>query len=1229
MTSPRPEAASGPLLRLAAALLVTGFVVAFAARPPLVLSTAGADDALFMRLGMHLAAGDWLGRYNELTLVKGPGFPAFLALANLLGLPFSLALALFHAACASFAAVVFARLGGSRWLGLALLAALLLTPTLYDGELMRVFRDVFYASLCVALVAAAAALASGCLGRPRGVAVLTGGLGGWAWLTREEGVWLLPCLVVFLLIPLLRLRHETALPAGDARAVLRRLAPAGLAWATAATLVVGVGLINWAAYGRFEVNEIKDRHFQAALSALQDASAPFHREGVPVPAAARARIYAASPAFASLKQPILDGPLQAEATQWGCQQNPRYCGDFAGGWFVWNLRQSAALQGWHASPAKAAASYDQLAREVRQACADGRLACGRWRVPLVPPMRAGELADVAASLGKLFDVFTFGRPVATAPRRSDLGAPDAAAMLGFLDAPGVQVPTNRRQLRGWFVDRDAGWFVATPGPGVSNLDVRRLRSRDLVAHFKDPRLQAHRFLITAQCGEAGACPTTLAFADGARLTLDLAAPAPGARQVAGGVLNVEGAGPPKPPPLLKNRFSQAWLAAEARLPGLYRGLVALGAAAWLFLLGRAVARRQASAGLVVCTGLLAAVAARMVLLALIDALSFAAASPAYCLPGILLLTAFSVLAVGEAVGVMRAARPRAIIDGRKAISLSLTAPREITLLGGSGGGRRGTGMSALSQQGLRALAGAPSARTRWIAAAVVALAVFGAWTSYQYARVGWGADADIYVTVALWRGVKAHGLAFLSSWSYTQDNWLFSLIPISSALYQAFGPHLALAVGLGWGFFVAAVALTAWLVWVLAGRRWAVATGVVLLFAGYPALTVAGYLSYPISHTISMVWGLAAIAVAVIALQRRAPALALLAALLVLADALSDPWAGAGVAVPMLLAAAGVAVARREARLTAAVLALACAAAFVAARTRLFGALSFLPASHLELTDLAGALANLRWGFRAAASLFDIVPGGDLELMAVRVVNVLAMLVVLGGAALAAVAGLRRASLERQFVTGTALLSLAFVGAAYLLGRWDHAVGVGRFFPNLYFLGALLAAIQAASGWATWPRWRRLAIAVYAALFMLAGLASRPAAWLGREDQPSTAATVALGDFISAHGLRVGYGPFWGTEALAMPYLTDGRVVIRPVAFEPQGIRRRPAETSSYWYRPAAEPRDRPVYLVVMNDGEQCPDPAACVRLAVRQFGPPATTLSYGGASILVWNHPLADRIRP
>jgi hypothetical protein len=647
-TPPRPR--RDRLLLALAGLLVMGFVIAFAARPPVVISPADLDDGLFVQLGQSLASGRWLGHYNARILVKGIGFPVFLAIGNVSGLPYPLALGLFYAGCASFAATVFGRLTRSTATGVALLAALLLAPPVYYTQLIAAERDLFYAALTLALVAAATALASGCLGRPRGMALLTGLLGGWFWLTREEGVWLLPGLALLAAIPLVATRRFGSGPAAGEPPCRARLAAAGGALAIAAAMVVAVGLVNWAVYGRFVVNEIKDRPFQSAMKALEDASAPYHYRGVPVPAAARARIYAVSPAFASLKEPVLDGRWQANALQAGCRENPDFCHDFGGGWFMWNLRGSAAEQGQHQSAGKAAAFYTRLAGEVRAACADGRLTCGRWRVPLVPPMRPEELPDVARSLGRVLHVLTFGEPVYTGPIPSDLSAPTARSMVVFLNAPVVQGEVAPVRLTGWFVSDGARWFALKAPPPVRLIEFTRSDSRDLVAHFKDPRLTLQRFAITVECPSETPCPLKVTPDGGAPAHLDLNALDAGEHRIGGGTFYVDSIDGPAADVrgrLLKLRLSRAWIGFAAQLNPLYRALVVLGAGAYGALLVAGVARRRVSTRLVVCTALLAATGARLVILALIDALSFVAASFSYAIPGIVLLVLFSVVALRE------------------------------------------------------------------------------------------------------------------------------------------------------------------------------------------------------------------------------------------------------------------------------------------------------------------------------------------------------------------------------------------------------------------------------------------------------------------------------------------------------------------------------------------------------------------------------------------------------
>ena len=62
----------------------------------LLFPGAGHDDGYFIRMASNIASGQWLGAFDHFTLMKGPGYPVFVAITSLYGLPITAAHALFH-----------------------------------------------------------------------------------------------------------------------------------------------------------------------------------------------------------------------------------------------------------------------------------------------------------------------------------------------------------------------------------------------------------------------------------------------------------------------------------------------------------------------------------------------------------------------------------------------------------------------------------------------------------------------------------------------------------------------------------------------------------------------------------------------------------------------------------------------------------------------------------------------------------------------------------------------------------------------------------------------------------------------------------------------------------------------------------------------------------------------------------------------------------------------------
>ena len=609
-------------------LVAIGFAYLFTVghRPILFLPSATLDEELFVRLAGQLASGHWLGPYNELTLTKGVGFPGFLALAYLLGIPANFALCLVYLAAVLYAVLVLRQFYRSEVVSVLMVAVLLCIPPLISFFTTPMDRNFFSASLSLALVFSILNL---CVSRrlprhPAAAAALTGILGAWFWVTREEGIWLLPSLLGLVALGM-RGQHRDSL-----RGSLIALV---LAASIAMTLVLGVGIANRLAYGRFVVNEITDAPFRHALEALERASYPDWRAYVPVPEAARMRIYAQSPTFDRLKPWLEHVGRDIDWRTSSCDVLPQSCGDFGGGWFLWAFRDAAARIGQHRDPNMAAAFYEAISQEVNGACAQGRLICARWMIPLVPPVTSAQIAEFPRRLLGTLETVAMIPPV-------PYWLPQAEPLRGLelqeaeiLSAPPYS-PGRLVALDGWYYRTGAAWFSVEGEQSTQIARLERQASPDLERTFHDALATRQRFSLTLACADEP-CSVRVANADGASVEVPLD---PGSLkpettiEIGTARWHVDSVG--FSPYTLRTRMQNRLLRTLPTLQHIYTALIVAGMAAFIIGLVISTVKRHFTLqqGLVAC--FIAAALSRVVLIALVDATSFPATEYAYLFPAI-------------------------------------------------------------------------------------------------------------------------------------------------------------------------------------------------------------------------------------------------------------------------------------------------------------------------------------------------------------------------------------------------------------------------------------------------------------------------------------------------------------------------------------------------------------------------------------------------------------------
>jgi hypothetical protein len=618
-----------------AALGAIVFAVVFT-HQPIVLVGGNHDDGLFIRLGFELATSGWLGDFNQYTLMKGPGYPLFLALSSWLGTPITLAQVLFHIFAAAILAWVAAKLIRSKLLGLLIFVFVLWHPVFLPD---RILRDAIYSGQSMLVLACLAYCLFGAENwRGRVLWGLAAGLAfGWFWLTREEGVWLVPGIGLLVLVALIRYWRSRQLLAGALPAL------AGFVIMSALVLA-GFRTGNYLAYGSFVGVDTKQRDFTAAIGALQSVRVGRREPHVPVPRKVRAQIYRVSPAFASLRG-FFDGP---NGTPWqsGCSVYPSTCGDIAGGWFMWALREAVFIQGHYKSPASASAFYGRLAREIKLACRIGKLKCEPSPIPFISPPGARELRLVPDKVWQSVRRLSFAQR--TPPKRhSSKGSPTfIARALAFLNHPRHRLAADRQSeliLTGWYYRRGDDWFaplVEDDKTGRQRAGIERKDSPRLIQQFNDPKAGRQRFEIRARCRNN--CRLVLTGPGGVIFKLAHNALVSGAlHHLGGGLMFIRTAVKPGADTTrldLRQRVSRIGrFLAIALYTNTLPVLFAIGAFAFVLAVFLALRRRTGNLALLLAAAAWVAIAARLAILVLIDLTMFPGLGDGYMRPAHYLL----------------------------------------------------------------------------------------------------------------------------------------------------------------------------------------------------------------------------------------------------------------------------------------------------------------------------------------------------------------------------------------------------------------------------------------------------------------------------------------------------------------------------------------------------------------------------------------------------------------
>lgn len=462
--------------------------------PVAILTDAKFDDALFWNLAQQLLGGHWLGTYSNITLAKGPGFSFFLALNAIIGVPITLSIALFYLFACWLVAITLRDLGVNRYFVLVIFIVILFQPELFP---LHIIRDNIYPALSLIVICGAIRMITyqKYQNHPWKQMGLFGLVLGFFWLTREEGVWIVPGMLLLIILKMVQLKIKRE----SYKSILK---PLFIILLTFFLFVGGIACINFFKYGKLETVDFKEAVFSRALTNLNSVYVGEDLPFLPVSFAKRKEIYKISPSFLQLKDYFED-----KGKWWTrigyCDTYPQTCGDYGGATFMWALRDAVASKGYYDSPIHAENFYNNINKEIEKACSNREIVCKPSLIPFIPNIPSAQLKNLPKRILFAFKFAMVQIPVhflVHFPDYSDGFLEPLDQIRSFLGNPKTVISSSNEHiimLQGWYYSSAHDWISLKCSENGATIrrGIDRLSSADIANAFNDSHAYLQRFLI--------------------------------------------------------------------------------------------------------------------------------------------------------------------------------------------------------------------------------------------------------------------------------------------------------------------------------------------------------------------------------------------------------------------------------------------------------------------------------------------------------------------------------------------------------------------------------------------------------------------------------------------------------------------------------------------------------------------------------------------------------------
>lgn len=332
--------------------------------PIWVLANELYDDHMMVTMANNILSGSWLGIYNSNTLVKGCFFPLLLVIMRIFGLSYIPTMNLIYSlSCIYFIYTIKDLFKNKKLLGILYLV-LLLNPVSYAAwTAQRVYRNGVTISQVLIIIGSMFAIYSNIKEKGIKKALVYSIVGGLAlgsfWNTREDGIWILPFVlvvtIVVVVLSIIKYKNELKL-------CLKKIMVGILPMLILMCCMNLIRLINYKVYGVFVYNEINDGYFGKTIQSLYSIKTDENIQYVTVTKEKINIACEASPTLNSIKTQLINS-----IDAWDvCDRTPND-GQVEDGWFWWTFKAAVESSGHYRTASESNEFYKKVYEELEQA----------------------------------------------------------------------------------------------------------------------------------------------------------------------------------------------------------------------------------------------------------------------------------------------------------------------------------------------------------------------------------------------------------------------------------------------------------------------------------------------------------------------------------------------------------------------------------------------------------------------------------------------------------------------------------------------------------------------------------------------------------------------------------------------------------------------------------------------------------------------------------------------